>query len=77
MAPWWLYGGYVFPVVVKPGNLLYGGYVFPVVVKPGNLTCYGKFDPPPKKSQKKQNNRDLKQGILHLWSKFGDPSLNR
>ena len=23
-----------------------------------------------------QNNRDLKQGLLHLWSKFGDPSLN-
>ena len=23
-----------------------------------------------------QNNRDLNQGILHLWSKFGDPSLN-
>ena len=23
-----------------------------------------------------QNNRDLNQGVLHLWSKFGDPSLN-
>ena len=23
-----------------------------------------------------QNNRDLNQGILHLWSKFGGPSLN-
>ena len=23
-----------------------------------------------------QNNRDLNQCILHLWSKFGDPSLN-
>ena len=22
-----------------------------------------------------QNNRDLNQGLLHLWSKFGDPSL--
>ena len=22
------------------------------------------------------NNRDLNQDILHLWSKFGDPSLN-
>ena len=22
------------------------------------------------------NNRDLNQGLLHLWSKFGDPSLN-
>ena len=23
------------------------------------------------------NNRDLNQGILHLWTKFGGPSLNR
>ena len=23
-----------------------------------------------------QNNRDINQGLLHLWSKFGDPSLN-
>ena len=23
-----------------------------------------------------QNNRDLNQGLLHLWFKFGDPSLN-
>ena len=23
-----------------------------------------------------QNNRDLSQGILQLWYKFGDPSLN-
>ena len=23
-----------------------------------------------------QNNRDLNQGLLHLWSKFGYPSLN-
>ena len=23
-----------------------------------------------------QNNRDLNQAIFHLWSKFGDPSLN-
>ena len=23
-----------------------------------------------------QNKRDLNQGLLHLWSKFGDPSLN-
>ena len=28
------------------------------------------------KSIAPQNNRDLNQGILHLWSKFGDPSLN-
>ena len=24
-----------------------------------------------------QNNRNLNQGLLHLWSKFGDPSLER
>ena len=24
-----------------------------------------------------QNNRDLNQGVLHLWSKFVDPRLNR
>ena len=24
-----------------------------------------------------QNNRDLNQGIFHLWSEFGGPSLNR
>ena len=23
-----------------------------------------------------QNNRDLNQVVLHLWSKFGDPNLN-
>ena len=23
-----------------------------------------------------ENNRNLKQAILHLWSKFGDPSMN-
>ena len=23
-----------------------------------------------------QNNKDLNQGLLHLWSKFGDPSWN-
>ena len=24
----------------------------------------------------KKNNRDLNQGVLLLWTKFGDPSLN-
>ena len=24
-----------------------------------------------------QKNRDLNRGLLHIWSKFGDPSLNR
>ena len=27
--------------------------------------------------QSPQTNKDLNQGVLHLWSKFGDPSLNR
>ena len=34
-----------------------------------NLTLKVKVNCPP-------NNRDLNQGLLHLWSKFGDPSLN-
>ena len=34
-----------------------------------NLTLKVKVDCP-------QNNRDLNQGLLHLWFKFGDPSLN-
>ena len=32
--------------------------------------------PPQKKKNNKKNNRDLNQGLSHLWSKFGDPSLN-
>ena len=42
----------------------------------------GKFDfisqiwPWRSRSIATQNNRDLNQAILHLWSKFGDPSLN-
>ena len=34
-----------------------------------NLTLKAKGNQP-------QNNRDLNQGLLHLWSKFADPSLN-
>ena len=34
-----------------------------------NLTLKVKVNHP-------QNNKDLNQGLLHLWSKFGDPSLN-
>ena len=54
---------------------LYDGYVFQVVVKPEilifklNLTLEVKVNRP-------QNYLDLNQCILHLWSKFGDPSLN-
>ena len=32
-----------------------------------NLTCQAQSTPP--------KNKDLNQGILHLWSKFGGPSL--
>ena len=32
--------------------------------------------PPPPKKKNKQNNRDLNQGLLHLWPKFGAPSWN-
>ena len=35
-----------------------------------NLTLKVKFNHP-------KNNRDLNQGLLHLCTKFGDPSLNR
>ena len=38
-----------------------------------DLEGQGQSPPPP---PKKKNNRDLNQGLLHLWSKFGDPSLN-
>ena len=34
-----------------------------------NLTLEVKIDHPLNK-----NNRDLNQGVLHLWSNFGDPS---
>ena len=37
-----------------------------------HLEGHGGLPPP-----KKKNNRDLNQSVLHLWSKIGDPSLNR
>ena len=42
------------------------GYILTLTL---NLTLQVKVDCP-------QNNRDLNQGVLHLWSKVGDPSLN-
>ena len=60
MAPWWLNGGYVFPEVVKLEN----------------LTFQVKFDLEGQGQLPPQNNRHLNQCILHLWSKFGGPSLN-
>ena len=44
-------------------------------VKPENLTLKVIFDQG-SRSIAPQNNRHLNQGILHLWSKFGDSSLN-
>ena len=41
---------------------------------PSHTHTYTKIN---KQTNKKQtNNRNLDQHILHLWSKFGDPSLN-
>ena len=37
-----------------------------------NWTCQRQHPPPPP-----LNNMDLNQGIMHIWSKFGGPSLNR
>ena len=60
---------------------LCGGYVFHVMVKPEILTFEVKFDlevpPPPTPHHHHKKNRDLNQGILHLLSKFSDPSFNR
>ena len=36
-----------------------------------------KFDIEGRGRSSPKNNRDLNQGVLHLWSKFGDPSLNK
>ena len=60
MALWWLCGGYVFPVVVKQEILMF----------------WVKFDLEGQGQSPPQNTRDLNQSILHLWSKFGGPSLN-
>ena len=35
-----------------------------------------KFDLKGQSQLPQKNNRDLNQGLLHLWSKFGDPNLN-
>ena len=41
-----------------------------------NLDFQAQFDLEDHCQSTPQNNRDLNQGLLHLWSKFGDPSLN-
>ena len=44
--------------------------------KLGELWLWSSIWPWRSRSIAPQNNRDLNQGLLHLWSKFGDPSLN-
>ena len=51
------------------GNELWCGQAQNGVNSDLNLTLKVKVNCP-------QNNRDLNQSLLHLWSKFGDPSLN-
>ena len=47
-----------------------------------DLEGQGQAPPPPpqkkkkKKKEKKNSSRDHNGGLLHLWSKFGYPSLN-
>ena len=81
MDLWWLYGGYVFPVEARPEN---STFKLNLTLKV-KINCPPTPPPPPphppprpkkKKKKKKKNNRDLNQGRFHLWSKFGDSSLN-
>ena len=100
MALWWLYGGYIFPVVVKPENLTFEGQgqLLPLTnvfctSGPNLVVLAWKGDELSHRqaqngvnfefevifdfedqSRSPQNNKDLKQGLLHLWSEFGDPS---
>ena len=114
MAPWWLYGGYVFPVVVRPENLTFydkfdlegqsqlapetigiltklfctSGPNLVILTWMGNELWCGqaqngvnfdfkvKFDLEDQGQLPPKKNRNLNQGLLHLWSKFNDPSLN-
>ena len=54
MALWWLYGGYVFPVMARPQN----------------SDFLSQIGPWKSRSIATQNKRDLNQAISHLWSKF-------
>ena len=46
------------------------------ISKWGKFWCLSWIWPWRSRSITPQNNIDLNQGLLHLWSKFGDPSLN-
>ena len=48
----------------------------PTCSKWGKFCLLSSIWPWRSKSIGPQNNRALNQGLLHLWSKFGDPSLN-
>ena len=109
----WLYGGYVFQVVVKLEIFTFKSDLTSKVnvnrpkkytdLNPGILHLWSKFDDTNlngwgvivqtsskwgkfglwpyiwlwrSKSIATQNNRDLNQVGLHLWSTFGDPNLN-
>ena len=50
--------------------------IVPRSSKWGNFWLWSLIWPWRSRSITPQNNRDLNQGLLHLWSKFGDPSLN-
>ena len=45
-------------------------------LKWGKFWFWGSIWPWRSRSIIQQNNRALNQGLLHVWSKFGDPSLN-
>ena len=82
MVMWWL----CISSWVKPKNLTFKSYLTLEVnvnyPPPPPPTPHPTPTPPtptptpPHPPPHPQNNRDLNQGILHLWSKFGDPSLN-
>ena len=113
MALWWLYGGYVFPVVLRPTNTTFkvkfdlkGQSQFPpktigiltmlfctsclnlvILASMGNELWCGLAQNGVNSDFLRtvwswrsrlialKNIRDLYQGLLYLWSKFGDPSL--
>ena len=56
MAPWWLYGGYVFPISSS--------------VKARKFDFLSQIWPWRSRSIAFQNNKDLNRCILHLWSKL-------
>ena len=61
----------------KWGKFWLWSYIWPSMVKVSpHLKKNKNKKTKQKKTHKKTNNRDLNHGLLQLWSKFGDPSLN-